>query len=207
MYQEYAKDEAVIWPKPKEVSLSSRIISNLTFKPGVLSKAAIYVTVLLTWTYSIDINNPPKNNWTAQNQWMFFRSMVSDVRWIAETLHSYLGTVKKTAAVGLALIGAVACLKILYNRYNFNTVPVLNPNIFHRTDNNNKRTFNRPHSRCSSSHQRYLRSSRHTTQYPYPHRPSRSWKNSIRNQDIANMINNGEIPRLKRQACLFCQCR
>lgn len=128
--QEHAQREASIRAKPAPISFRSRVFSNLTFQPGNTTKVVTYVVLLLSWIYSIDFDNPPKNSWMAQNQWMFFRSMVTDIIWVSETIHSYFGSVKKTAAVGFAIIGIIAGLKILYNRYNLDDAPLLNKDYF-----------------------------------------------------------------------------
>ncbi|MGH2611808.1 MAG: hypothetical protein ACRDFB_02015, partial [Rhabdochlamydiaceae bacterium] len=94
--QQHAADEACFMPKPTPTTLGFRIASSLALKPGIVSKVVTYVASLLSWSYSIDLDNPPRTYWNAQSQWMFFRNMITDVQWVGTTLFAYFVKVKKT---------------------------------------------------------------------------------------------------------------
>lgn len=126
----HAQDEARFLPKPKVTSLAGRVTKDLNFNKGTVGKVITYIAALISWTYYIDLNKPPKDTWSAQSQWMFFRNLIRDVEWLGTTLLEYFGSVKKTAAVFAALITTATALKYLYHRYNYDQSIQLSRNYF-----------------------------------------------------------------------------
>lgn len=69
-----AKDEALfIRPKIRKnsIQLPSFSMADWSHKLGSVYKVINYLAMTLTWSYSINIDKPPKNNWEAQGQISF----------------------------------------------------------------------------------------------------------------------------------------
>lgn len=127
-----AKEEAFLLP-PKVYNSIMQIPSFLTAswyeQLGTANKAFNYLALTLAWSYSININKPPQNQWEAQGQLSFLRSVLSDSSFALTQAHKYLQSSWKVSLLALGILGITLAAYRLYKYFHIG-VPELNPKFF-----------------------------------------------------------------------------
>ncbi|NNM44070.1 MAG: AAA family ATPase [Chlamydiae bacterium] len=127
-----AKSETLfIRPKIREnsIQLPSFSMADWSHRLGSVYKVINYLAMTLAWSYSINIDKPPKNNWEAQGQISFLRSIISDSKWLKHIAYEYLETSWKVSLAALGVLGAAFAAYRLYNHFHIG-VPELDKKNF-----------------------------------------------------------------------------
>ena len=127
-----AKADSQITPLPQrslEV-ITKSLLSGWSFRSGILNKIGQYFISTVTWSYGVDLDTPPRNRWVAQSQWMFFRGMFEDAKWITSFFVGFFTTTWKAVVVASTVLVSLVGLKYLYDKYHVGTPENLEKKYF-----------------------------------------------------------------------------
>jgi hypothetical protein len=103
-----AQQEALLAPKATThfERLSQSIKDYAQSNTGYWGKLTRYFGQTVLLSYSLDIENVPKNQWEASAQVSMVRNVINDVIWITEALLEKFNSYLKVAAIGLMALAS-----------------------------------------------------------------------------------------------------
>jgi hypothetical protein len=127
-----ARADALVTPAPKRSfeMIADSISNQWTQHSGIFTKITQYFISTAAWSYSIDLDTPPTNRWVAQSQWMFFRGMVEDLKWVGVAFLQLFSSTWKAGVVAGAIFASLAGLKFVYHHYHVGTPDSLDKKYF-----------------------------------------------------------------------------
>jgi MoxR-like ATPase len=127
-----AHADAQITPLPQrsfEV-ITKSLLRGWSVRSGILNKIGQYFISTVTWSYGVDLDTPPRSRWVAQSQWMFFRGMAEDAKWIGSFFVGFFTTTWKAAVAASTVLVTLVGLKYLYDKYHVGTPENLDKKFF-----------------------------------------------------------------------------
>jgi hypothetical protein len=121
--QACAASEARCTPLPTHAF--KQLSSSTSLSSDFLGKILRYFTNTVAWSYSVDLDAPPKNHWAAQSQITFFRTVIADAQWLSGTFLQFFTTTKKAALVAGFVFITLTGLKYLYHKWHLDTPTTL----------------------------------------------------------------------------------
>jgi hypothetical protein len=127
-----ACDEAEYFapPSPAEGEwLFIRALKHIAPRSELVARVARYMTETVAWSYQIELDTPPTNQYAALNQMNFLRTVASDVRWLGGLLLDYFVTTWKVALAAGTLFASLLGLRYLYHYCGLDTPQILDPTV------------------------------------------------------------------------------
>lgn len=105
--------------------LSQGVIRYFYLNSGYVGKITRFFSQTILLSYKIDLDNPPKEQWRAQNQLTTLRTLVSDVCIVGALVAAYFPSYLAITAVALASFVTLAAVAYVYIRFNLGTPETL----------------------------------------------------------------------------------
>lgn len=110
---------------PPQAHAFKQLSLPTSFQPDFFGKILRYFTNTVAWSYSVDLDAPPKNHWAAQSQITFFRTVIADAQWLSGTFLQFFTTTKKAALAASLVFVTLTGLKYLYHKWHLDTPSTL----------------------------------------------------------------------------------
>lgn len=120
--QEVTQDKAIIPQYSSKLQQTSQKAFDYLYRQsGYLGKITQFFIKVITLSYKIDFDKPPKEQWQAQTQMATLRMVVEDVCVVGALVAAYFPSYLAITAVACAALVSFAVLMYVYMRYKLGT--------------------------------------------------------------------------------------
>jgi ATP-dependent Clp protease ATP-binding subunit ClpA len=122
-----ARQDRLVAPKNSSglQQFSQDLRRYVDLNSGYVGKITRFFSQTILLSYKIDLDNPPQDQWRAQNQLTTLRTLVSDVCIVGALVAAYFPSYLAITAVAVASFVTLAAVAYVYIRFNLGTPETL----------------------------------------------------------------------------------